>query len=350
MALSTKSADLTDGTPHVASKLYAAAWRAVKAMGYVRLITYILDREAGTSAHAAGWRLVGQAGGGSWHARCRRFLGGCAVGHGGLFAGRDLGGDMAHEHNVVFGIGENQEGRKYLILGVSKEAWLFMKDGQTHTFDMSSLGLPFDVLLFGAPTRQAALNMISLGMQADGIKPDVDVSKERGIKGTEPAPVDHDQRILTNGKSESEMPDYRETGANGQQKAYVVLTEQERAKGFVRPVRNSYRHVGARPKYPLRDLTPDEIEYYSSEGYVKYEIYPDGSPERDRSVVGKFWTAKDLASGCGAITTMGSALAETYARSPSFYSGTYCSHCAAHFPVGEDGEFVWTGTDERVGT
>ena len=97
---------------------------------------------------------------------------------------------MAHEHNVVFGIGENQEGRKYLILGVSKEAWLFMKDGQTHTFDMSSLGLPFDVLLFGAPTRQAALNMISLGMQADGIKPDVDVSKERGIKGTEPAPVD----------------------------------------------------------------------------------------------------------------------------------------------------------------
>ena len=67
MALSTKSADLTDGTPHVASKLYAAAWRAVKAMGYVRLITYILDREAGTSAHAAGWRLVGQAGGGSWH-------------------------------------------------------------------------------------------------------------------------------------------------------------------------------------------------------------------------------------------------------------------------------------------
>ena len=56
----------TDGTPHVASKLYAAAWRACRAMGYRRLITYILDSEPGTSLVAAGWRLVGQAGGGTW--------------------------------------------------------------------------------------------------------------------------------------------------------------------------------------------------------------------------------------------------------------------------------------------
>lgn len=56
----------TDGTPHVASMLYATCWRAARALGYRRLITYVLDTEHGTSLLAAGWRLVGAAGGGSW--------------------------------------------------------------------------------------------------------------------------------------------------------------------------------------------------------------------------------------------------------------------------------------------
>ena len=38
----------TDGsTEHVASKLYAAAWRATRALGYKRLITYTLVEEKG---------------------------------------------------------------------------------------------------------------------------------------------------------------------------------------------------------------------------------------------------------------------------------------------------------------
>lgn len=56
----------TDSTPHVASKLYAAAWRAARALGYRRLITFTLVTEAGTSLYAAGWRVVGQTAGGSW--------------------------------------------------------------------------------------------------------------------------------------------------------------------------------------------------------------------------------------------------------------------------------------------
>lgn len=56
----------TDGTPHVASMLYAAAWRAARALGYRRLITYILTSETGVSLRAAGWREIGAAGGGSW--------------------------------------------------------------------------------------------------------------------------------------------------------------------------------------------------------------------------------------------------------------------------------------------
>lgn len=91
--------------------------------------------------------------------------------------------------------------------------------------------------------------------------------------------------------------DHREINpATGQQKSYVVLSADQRAKGFVRPVRTVYVH-----------------------------------------------------EKCGAETRMGLALAETYARRPDFYSGTFCCACRAHFPVGPDGEFIWAGTDQKVG-
>lgn len=90
-------------------------------------------------------------------------------------------------------------------------------------------------------------------------------------------------------------PDHREIDpATGLQKAYVVLSEEERAKGFVRPVREKYVH-----------------------------------------------------QKCGVLTVMGRSLAETYARDPGFYSGTFCVGCRAHFPVDE---FVWDGTTEKVGS
>lgn len=134
--------------------------------------------------------------------------------------------------------------------------------------------------------------------------------------------------------------------ATGLQKGYVVLSEEERAKGFVRPVRDAYVHVGARPAHPVRELTPEEIERHKPFRYVAYEAYPEG----ESAVVGRYWTADQLNSGCGQTTTMGRALAETYARDPAFYGGTYCATCRSHFPVGAQGEFVWAGTDERVGT
>lgn len=56
----------TDGSRNACSMLYAAAWRACRALGYRRVLTYILEAEGGTSLKAAGWRLIGQAGGGSW--------------------------------------------------------------------------------------------------------------------------------------------------------------------------------------------------------------------------------------------------------------------------------------------
>jgi hypothetical protein len=68
--------------------------------------------------------------------------------------------------------------------------------------------------------------------------------------------------------------------------AYLVLSEAERAKGYVRPVRRSYVH-----------------------------------------------------EDCGTETTMSAALAETYARQPTFYGATYCMFCKKHLPVAD---FWWT--------
>lgn len=56
----------TIGTKNACSMLYAAAWRAARAMGYKKLITYTLESENGTSLKAAGWRCVGEAGGLRW--------------------------------------------------------------------------------------------------------------------------------------------------------------------------------------------------------------------------------------------------------------------------------------------
>ena len=50
----------TDGTPNANSMLYGAAWRAVKALGYTRLITMTQEGESGASLRGAGWRIVGQ--------------------------------------------------------------------------------------------------------------------------------------------------------------------------------------------------------------------------------------------------------------------------------------------------
>lgn len=105
--------------------------------------------------------------------------------------------------------------------------------------------------------------------------------------------------------------DHKELLPNGQQKGYVVLSEEERKKGFTRPVRQSYVHVGF-------------------------------EPEMDGTVL-----IKNGRNGCGALTKMSLPLAETYARNPKFYSGTFCVGCRTHRTVAE---FYWDGTNEVVGS
>lgn len=49
-----------EGHRNACSQLYAAAWRATRAMGYNRLLTYTLKSESGTSLRASGWRVIGE--------------------------------------------------------------------------------------------------------------------------------------------------------------------------------------------------------------------------------------------------------------------------------------------------
>jgi hypothetical protein len=56
----------TDGTRNACSFLYGAAAKAVFALGYNRLGTYTLPDEGGASLRGAGWKLIGERGGGSW--------------------------------------------------------------------------------------------------------------------------------------------------------------------------------------------------------------------------------------------------------------------------------------------
>ena len=133
---------------------------------------------------------------------------------------------------------------------------------------------------------------------------------------------------------------HREIDENtGQQRAYVVLSQSEREKGFVEPVRTCYVHVGCRPSRPTRKLTTEETKRYEAYKYVAFEEKPDGG--------GRYWTQERLDSGCNMKTTISAAIAETFARKPDFYGATFCAACRQHFPLDE---FVWHGTNQTVGS
>jgi hypothetical protein len=61
----------TDGTRNACSFLYGCASRAAFALGFLRVGTYTLPEEGGASLRAAGWRLIGERGGGEWSSPSR---------------------------------------------------------------------------------------------------------------------------------------------------------------------------------------------------------------------------------------------------------------------------------------
>lgn len=61
----------TDGTRNACSFLYGACARAAFALGFIRIGTYTLPDEGGASLRAAGWKLIGERGGGQWSSPSR---------------------------------------------------------------------------------------------------------------------------------------------------------------------------------------------------------------------------------------------------------------------------------------
>lgn len=56
----------TDGTKNACSKLYSAAARVAKEMGFIKIQTFILESESGISLKASGWNFAGYSSGGQW--------------------------------------------------------------------------------------------------------------------------------------------------------------------------------------------------------------------------------------------------------------------------------------------
>lgn len=131
---------------------------------------------------------------------------------------------------------------------------------------------------------------------------------------------------------------------DGQHEDHWVLPAEERAKGFVRPVRETYTHVGPVLKGEFRELTEEEKKRYKDFDYVYFEPYPE-----DSALAGRFWTQEkvDRLGGCRKVTRMPRDIAETYARDPKYYGETFCVGCKKYLPVDE---FVWEGTQRRVGS
>lgn len=139
--------------------------------------------------------------------------------------------------------------------------------------------------------------------------------------------------------------DYGAKRPDGQHERHPGLPADP-AASYVRPLRMSYRHIGVRPNGPTRRLTVSEEATYHSYGYVAYEPY---DPPRDGGAIGRYWTERQLKSGCGRVTTMPEHCAVTYARQPNFYGRTFCCECGEYFPVGAEGEFLWIEADGRDG-
>lgn len=63
---------VSEHSPSLCSKLYAAAWKEAHKLGCRRLVTFILAEEPGTTLRAVGWQRVSDvAGGGSWSRSAR---------------------------------------------------------------------------------------------------------------------------------------------------------------------------------------------------------------------------------------------------------------------------------------
>lgn len=156
---------------------------------------------------------------------------------------------------------------------------------------------------------------------------------------------------LTTDPNDADIRRGPDPGPVPQNKKYLVLSDEEKSKGFVRPVRTSYVHVGA----PVCGKLDSQVHENPEMCYV-CAMNPDTEHDRHHFAIShpikkadldKVQKSQRLPGGCGTLTTMHQSIAETYARDPNFYGYTYCCACSKHLPIDE---FVWSGTNESVGS
>lgn len=151
----------------------------------------------------------------------------------------------------------------------------------------------------------------------------------------------------TNGKPVDEVR-AAQTNETGQHDGYIILCPDERKKGFVRPYRDAYEHVGRSICGKIVDVGVTVLggcrvcdEPHGHEGECG-DVFRTVAQDEQVKLL-----ARHRIGGCGATTSMGQALSETYARQPSFYGATFCVGCNRHLPVAE---FVWTADGQQVGS
>lgn len=75
-----------------------------------------------------------------------------------------------NENKVVFLATVQENGKPIVFLGISKEAWEHMKDGKTHTFDLTKVGIPLQLVLFGGPDKSTITSDLKESAKAWGIE------------------------------------------------------------------------------------------------------------------------------------------------------------------------------------
>lgn len=123
----------------------------------------------------------------------------------------------------------------------------------------------------------------------------------------------------------------------------ALLSDEERAKGFVRPVRRSYVHIGQRACGKPKKLEGRPGDYVCSDDPGHAGECTSWMPAPMTDVGVRRLVERSLLGGCDGLTTMAQAIAETYARDPGFYGATYCCTCMKHLPVSE---FRWEDGSE----
>lgn len=89
---------------------------------------------------------------------------------------------MASEEKMVFAVSKAGD-EPMLLLGIPAPAWDHMKDGKTHHFDLTKVGIPLKLMVFGGNTRTEIQAIIEEHNRRQGVATLYQPKKDFGIDG-----------------------------------------------------------------------------------------------------------------------------------------------------------------------